>query len=80
VFGKNIDRSNVKVRIEVEHFFPTTFNYFYMGNVSYMKLEDVLEIFQVLMLKKFLDQFIFLRDVNNAHRLLYKLHPSPIIK
>jgi hypothetical protein len=60
VFAKNIDGSNVKVKIKVEHFFPTTFNYFYMGNGSCMKLENVLEIFQVLMLEKFLDQFIFI--------------------
>jgi hypothetical protein len=79
VFGRNIDGSNVEVRIKVEHFLPTTFNYFYMGNGSCMKLEDVLEVFQMLMLEKFLDQFILFEDLNNAHKILDKLHPGPII-
>lgn len=60
VFGTNINGSNVEVKVEMEHFIPMTFNYFYMGNGFCMKLEDVLEVFRVLMLENFLNQFIFI--------------------
>jgi len=60
MFGRNIDGSNVKVNVEVEHFLSMTFNYFYMGDESCMKLEDVLEVFRMLMLEKTLNQFYFL--------------------
>jgi hypothetical protein len=78
MFGRNIDGSNVEIRVKMEHFLSMTFNYFYMGNESCMKLEDVLEIFQVLMLGKKNYLFLF-GDLNNVHRLLDKLHLGPII-
>jgi hypothetical protein len=59
MFGKNIDKSKVEVRDGIEHFFSNVFNKFYIAIWSCMKLEDVLEAFPMLMLKKFVE-FVFI--------------------
>jgi hypothetical protein len=58
VFGKNIDKSKVEVRTRIEHFL---FNFLkkFIAIWSCMKLEDVLEVFPMLMPKKFME-FIFI--------------------
>ncbi len=60
VFNINIDLMKVEVKVGVEHFFPTIFENFYVAIWSCMKLEDVLEVLPMLMLEKFLDQFVFI--------------------
>jgi hypothetical protein len=50
----------VEVKVGVEHFFPTTFENFYVAIWSCMKLKEVLEVLPMLMLEKFLDQFVFI--------------------
>jgi hypothetical protein len=60
MFGRNIDTSNVEVRAGVEHFLSNAFKRIYIIIWSYMKLEDVLEVLPMLMLKKFLNEFIFI--------------------
>jgi len=59
VFGKNIDRSIMEVKVGVEHFLSQVFKYFYIAIWSCMKLEDVLEVLPMLMPKTFLEQFVF---------------------
>ncbi len=44
----------------MEHFLFMTFNYFYIGIWSYMKLEDVLEVLPMLVPKNLLDLFVFI--------------------
>jgi len=60
VFGRNIDKSKVKVRAKMKHFFACTFEKFYITIWSRMKLEDVLEVFPMLILNMFMDQFVFI--------------------
>jgi len=60
VFGKNIDRSIMEVKVGVEHFLSQVFKYFYIAIWSCMKLEDVLEVLPMLMPKTFLEQFVFI--------------------
>ncbi len=60
MFGKNIDKKTVEVKIRVEHFVFQAFKYFYIVILSYMKLGDVLEVFHMFMLETFLEWFIFI--------------------
>jgi len=60
MFGINIDKSKVKVRARMKHFFTRTFEKFYITIWSRMKLEDVLEVFPMLILNRFMDQFVFI--------------------
>jgi hypothetical protein len=60
VFGKNIDKNKVEVRVGVEHFLSNVLKKFYIAICSCMKLEDVLEVLMMLMLEKFVDEFVFI--------------------
>jgi len=60
VFERNINNSKVEVKVGVEHFLSTTFNYFYVAIWFCMKLEDALEVFPMFILENFLDWFIFI--------------------
>jgi hypothetical protein len=60
MFGKNIDRSKIEVRIRVEHFFVNAFKKFHITIWSYMKLKDVLEVPPMLMPKTFVGWFVFI--------------------
>jgi hypothetical protein len=72
VFGKNINKIKVEMRIRVKHFLVHAFEKFYIAIWSCMKLEDVLEILLMLILDTFVDQFVSIWDANNVHRLLVK--------
>jgi hypothetical protein len=50
----------VEIQVGLEHFFSTTFENFYIATWSCMKLEEMLEALPMLMLEKFLDQFVFI--------------------
>jgi hypothetical protein len=60
MFGKNIEKSKVEIRARVEHNLSNVFKNFYIAIWSCMKLEDVLEVLPMLMLKKFVDEFVFI--------------------
>jgi hypothetical protein len=60
VFGKNINKRKMEVLVGVVHFLLKAFNYFYIAIWYYVKLEDVLEVFPMLIPKYFLDQFVFI--------------------
>jgi hypothetical protein len=60
VFGRNIDKSKVEVKIGVKHFLIHAFEKFYIIIWSCMKLEDVLKVFPMLISDMFLDQFVFI--------------------
>jgi hypothetical protein len=55
MFGRNIDKSKVKVRVGMKHFLAHAFENFYITIWSCMKLEDVLEVLLMLILDTFLD-------------------------
>jgi hypothetical protein len=59
-FGRNIDRSRVKMKARVEHLLFMVFNYFYIITWSCMKLEDALKFLPMLILKIKLDWFFFI--------------------
>jgi hypothetical protein len=53
MFGKNVDKTKVEVRVGVENFFNKAFQKFHIAIWFCMKLEDVLEIFPMFMPKIF---------------------------
>jgi len=60
VFGINVDKAKVEVKARVEDFLAKAFEKFYIAIWSCMKLEDVLEVFPMLMPENFMDQFVFI--------------------
>jgi len=60
VRGINIDSIKVELRAKVQHFFIHAFKKFYIGIWSYMLIEDVMEVFTLLLLQDFIDQFVFI--------------------
>jgi hypothetical protein len=60
MFGRNVDKAKVEVGAKIKDFHVKTFEKFYITIWSCMKVEDVLEVFLMFMLKKFVDQFIFI--------------------
>jgi len=60
VFGRNIDRNKVEVRVGVENFLSIVLKYFYITIWSCMKLEDMLEVLPMLIPKIFLEWFVFI--------------------
>jgi hypothetical protein len=60
VFERNINNSKVEVKVGVEHFLFTLFNYFYITIWFSMKLEDALEVLPMLIPEFFLDWFVFI--------------------
>jgi hypothetical protein len=79
MFGRNVDKAKVEVKVGVEDFLTKAFEKYYIVIWSCMKLEDVLKVLPMFMLENCMDRFVFLRDVNNVPRWLVKFHPSPII-
>jgi hypothetical protein len=69
----------MEVGARVEHFLSKVFNYFYIVIWSYMKLEDVLEIFPCSFFKISWSNLFSFGDINNAPRCLLKFHLGPII-
>jgi hypothetical protein len=55
MFGQNIDKGKVEVRIGMKHFFVHAFEKFYIVIWSCVKLEDVLKVFPMLILDTFMD-------------------------
>jgi hypothetical protein len=55
MFGRNINKSKVKVRARVKHFLVHAFDKFYIAIWSCMKLENVFEVFPMPILNKFVD-------------------------
>ncbi len=55
MFRKNVDKSKVEVRVGVKHFLAHAFEKFYIAIWSCMKLEDVFEVFPMLILDMFMD-------------------------
>ncbi len=72
VFGRNIDKSKIEVRVVVEHFLVNAFQKFYIIIWSCMKLKDVLEVLPMLMPKSSWISLCLFGDVNNVQRLLLK--------
>jgi hypothetical protein len=60
VFGRNIDKIKVEVRIGVKHFLVHAIEKFYIAIWSCMKLEDVLEVSPMLIPDIFINQFVFI--------------------
>jgi hypothetical protein len=55
MFGKNVDKTKMEIKVEVVNFLSKAFQKFHIAIWSCVKLEDVLEIFPMLMLESFLD-------------------------
>jgi hypothetical protein len=60
MFGRNVDKAKMEVRVGVEDFLAKTFEKFYIVIWSCMKLEDVLGVLPMFMLENFVDQFNFI--------------------
>ncbi len=59
MFGKNVDRTKMEIKVGVENFLNKAFQKFHITIWSCMKLEDVLEVLPMLMLESFL-RFVFI--------------------
>jgi hypothetical protein len=73
VKGSNIDISKLEVRARVQHFLSWAFKKHYIGIWSCMLLEDVMEVLHLLMLEKFVDQFLFIFGCEQCTRILGQL-------
>jgi hypothetical protein len=67
MFEGNIDKSNVKAKIRVEHFHFITLKKFYVAIWSCMKLKDVFEILSLLMLKILWTNLCSFEEMNNVY-------------
>ncbi len=79
VFGKNVNKTKVKVKVGMENFLNKTFQKFHIVVWYCVKLEDVLEVLPMLMPKSFLDCSFSFGDVNNVPKYMVKFHLGPII-
>jgi hypothetical protein len=55
VFGRNINKSKVKMRVGMKDFLVHAFEKNYIAIWSCMKLEDVFKVFPMLILDTFVD-------------------------
>jgi len=79
VFGNNVDKTKVEIRVGVENFLSKAFQKFHITIWSCMKLVDLLEVLHVFMTESFwIDLFSF-GDMNNVRKYLVKFHLGPII-
>jgi hypothetical protein len=60
MFGRNVGKAKMEVRVGVEDFLVKAFEKFYVAIWFCMKLEDVLRVLLMFMPKNFMDQFIFI--------------------
>jgi hypothetical protein len=58
--GRNIDSIKVEARVGIQHFFTNALKKFYIGIWSCMLIEDVMEVFTLLLPQDFIDQFVFI--------------------
>ncbi len=75
MFGRNVDKAKVEVIIRVEDFLVKPFEKFYVTIWSCMKLEDVLEVFPMLMLKIFVDWFVFIWGHEQCSKTIGQISP-----
>jgi hypothetical protein len=73
VFGRNIDRS--KVKVGAEQFFSQVFKYFYIAIWSCMKLEDVLEVLPMFIPETFLEWFVFIWGCEQCSKTSSQISP-----
>ncbi len=55
-----IDNNKLETKVGVQHFLAQAFKRFYIVVWPYMLIEDVMEIFILLLLQDFIDQFVFI--------------------
>jgi hypothetical protein len=60
VFGKNVEKTKVEIKVGMENFLSKAFQKFHIAIWSCKKLEDVLEVLPMLMFESFLDWFVFI--------------------
>jgi hypothetical protein len=75
VFGINVDRAKVEVKVGVEIFFPKAFEKFNVIIWSCTKFKDVLEVFLMLMLENFMDWFIFIWGREQYSKMFSQISP-----
>ncbi len=72
MYGRNIDKNKVKVKVGMKHFFACGFEKFYIVIWSCMKLEDVFKVLPMLILDTFVDHLFLFGDMRNVQRFLIK--------
>jgi hypothetical protein len=76
MFGKNVDKTKMEVKDKVDFFFNKAFQKFHITIWSCMKLEDVLEVFPMLMPKSFLYRFIFISGLEQCSKMSGEISPG----
>jgi hypothetical protein len=60
VFGRNVDKTKMEVKVGVENFLVKAFEEIYVAIWSCMKLENVLKVLPMFMPENFLNWFVFI--------------------
>ncbi len=76
MFGRNVDKAKVEVKVGVEDFLVKAFEKFYVAIWSCMKLEDVLEVLPMFMPKKFVDWFLFIWGREQCSKTIGQISPG----
>jgi len=76
VFGRNVDKAKVEVRVGVEDFLVKAFEKFYVAIWSCMKLGDVLGVLPMFMPKNFMDQFVFIWGLEQCSKMVGQISPK----
>jgi len=76
VFGKNVDKTKVEVRVGMEKIFSKKFQKFHIKIWCCMKLEDVLNILPMLMFESFLDQLVFIWGHEQCSKMSDEISPE----
>jgi hypothetical protein len=76
VFGKNVNKTKVEVKVGVKKILNRAFQKFHIIIWSCMKLEDVLEVFPMLMPKSFLYRFIFISGLEQCSKMSGEISPG----
>jgi hypothetical protein len=69
MFGRNVDKAKVEVKVGVEDFLTKAFEKYCIVIWSCMKLEDVVKVLPMLMLENFMDRFVFLRGCEQCSKM-----------
>jgi hypothetical protein len=76
MFGRNINKSKVKVKVRMKYFFAHAFENFCITIWSCMKLEVVLKVLPMLILDTFVDQFVFFGGCEQCSKIFDQISPG----
>ncbi len=76
MFGNNVYKTKVEVKVGVENFLNKAFQKFHITIWSCMKFEDVQEVLPMLMPKSLLDRFVFIWGCEQCSKMASQISPG----